>query len=379
VDRRLTWLDVFTALPLTGNALAVVHDADGVDDATMHAFARETRLSETTFVQTAEAEGASYRNRIWMTEGEIPFAGHPSLGTAVAVAIARGEREAEYVQQTRAGLQPIRVERRSDVLARASMLQELARFGPEVDPGEVLAAAGIARSAAVPELPPQVVWTGVPQLIAPVGDAAALAQPEPNRHALRALLHAHDALTLYLAAWDATTGTAQARSFFAEGDGVTEDPATGSAAGPLLAYLHARAPTPSRSIRAWPWGARAGWSARSRVTACASPATSSPSRRARSASADRSPPRSPAGAPPAIRLNAPAVRVAPHALHGRCGRVPFPNTTHPSPARRASAPGAAGRSGAPLLWTPVRSRARYQRATRASSSSRKRLRSSPPP
>ena len=86
----LTWLDVFTDRPLTGNGLAVVHDADGLDDATMLAFARETRLSETTFVQTATEAGADYRNRIWMTQRELPFAGHPSLGTAVAVARARG-------------------------------------------------------------------------------------------------------------------------------------------------------------------------------------------------------------------------------------------------------------------------------------------------
>ena len=80
----VTWLDVFTDIPLAGNGLAVVHRADGVDDATMLAFARETRYSETTFVQTATEAGADYRNRIWTMPGEISFAGHPSLGTAVA-------------------------------------------------------------------------------------------------------------------------------------------------------------------------------------------------------------------------------------------------------------------------------------------------------
>ena len=97
---RLTWLDVFTARPLAGNQLAVVHDADVLDEATMLAFARETRLSETTFVQTATSAGADYRNRIFDPRGELPFAGHPSLGTAVAVAHRRGEREARYMQQT---------------------------------------------------------------------------------------------------------------------------------------------------------------------------------------------------------------------------------------------------------------------------------------
>src|SRR5438045_422467 len=108
---------------MTGNGLAVVHDADAVPDAVMHAIARETRLSETSFVQSPNAEGADYRNRIWMPSGEIPFAGHPSLGTAAAVAHERGETGVTYVQQTEAGLQPIEVEL-DGLLARVSMLQE---------------------------------------------------------------------------------------------------------------------------------------------------------------------------------------------------------------------------------------------------------------
>src|SRR3954467_4980960 len=134
--RALTWPDAFTDRPLTGNGRAVVHDADGLDDATMLAFARETRLSETTFVQAATEPGADYRNRIWMTQRELPFAGHPSLGTAVAVARARGERAASDVQQTGAGLQEVEVDI-GDRVARASMLQEPATFGPEVEPGAV--------------------------------------------------------------------------------------------------------------------------------------------------------------------------------------------------------------------------------------------------
>jgi len=241
LERPLTWLDVFTARPLAGNALAVVLQADGVPEETMLGFARETRLSETTFVQAATRAGADYRNRIWMTEGEIPFAGHPSLGTAVAVALARGEREAEYVQQTPAGLQPIRVQVRGAGLAHALMHQEPVRFGAELDVGAVLAAVGIARGAGDRELPPQVVSTGLTHVLALVSDAAALDEAAPDRRALAALLRAHDALTLYVAAWDAPSGAAQARAFFLGRDGVTEDPATGSAAGPLMAYLHARA------------------------------------------------------------------------------------------------------------------------------------------
>jgi trans-2,3-dihydro-3-hydroxyanthranilate isomerase len=240
VRRRLTWLDVFTSRPLTGNGLAVVHHADGIDDPTMLAFARETRLSETTFVQTATEPGADYRNRIWTIVGELPFAGHPSLGTAVAIASARDERSAHYVQQTRAGLQPIDVELGASGVARASMLQEPATFGPEVDPGRVLAALGLDPADGHPDLPAQVVSTGNPMLMAPVRDDAVLARARPQAAALGELLRELGVVCAYVAWHDADREVAHARSYFMTGDLVAEDPATGSAAGPLCAYLHQR-------------------------------------------------------------------------------------------------------------------------------------------
>ena len=236
--RRLTWLDVFTATPLAGNQLAVVHDADGLDDATMLAFARETGLSETTFVQSPTAAGADYRNRIWSMPGEMPFAGHPSLGTAVAVARERGQPKARYVQQTPAGLQPVEVQLDGDH-ARASMLQEPPRFGARPSPADVLAAAGLPIAAADPQLEPQVVATGVAHLIVPLKDAAALADAAPDRQAMRTLLEPLGAIVLYLATIDVDERTARTRGFFLT-PALTEDPATGSAAGPLLAYLHER-------------------------------------------------------------------------------------------------------------------------------------------
>jgi trans-2,3-dihydro-3-hydroxyanthranilate isomerase len=190
----------------------------------MAAFARETRLSETTFVQSATAEGADYRNRIFMMRGELPFAGHPSLGTAVAVALARGERDVTYRQQTGAGVQPVDVEVRDERSARASMLQEPATFGPRVE---------IPAGEPEPRLAPQVVSCGVAQIVAPV---RSLDVAKPDFAELAALLGAHDAITLYLAVVDGDR--ARARSFYLDPDGVAEDPATGSAAGPLMAYLH---------------------------------------------------------------------------------------------------------------------------------------------
>jgi trans-2,3-dihydro-3-hydroxyanthranilate isomerase len=215
----------------------VVHDADGVDDDTMGAFARETRLPETTFVQSSTEEGADYRNRIWTVAGEVPFAGHPSLGTAVAFAQSLGRSDGSFVQQTEAGLQPIDVRRDGDRW-HASMLQEPATFGAEVEAPHVMAAAGLLPGNAHREWMPQTVSTGLPTLIAPVRSEGAIASAAPDFSLVTSLLAGAGAQTLYLAWLDADRA-AHARMFSPLLLG-GEDPATGSAAGPLCAYLHAR-------------------------------------------------------------------------------------------------------------------------------------------
>jgi trans-2,3-dihydro-3-hydroxyanthranilate isomerase len=235
VSHALTWLDVFTSTPLHGNALAVVHDADDLTDATMLAFARETRLSETTFVQRSDA--ADYRNRIWFPRGEMPFAGHPSLGTAVAVAAAAGAAQASYVQQTIAGLQPVEVERGAHAW-RASMLQEPPRYGAELEPAEVLPAAGLTVADAHPELAIQIMSVGLPQVVVPLTDAGALDRAQPDYALMSALLEPLGLDMLYLTVIDGAL--AQSRALFLDHGFANEDPATGSAAGSLVAYCHAR-------------------------------------------------------------------------------------------------------------------------------------------
>jgi trans-2,3-dihydro-3-hydroxyanthranilate isomerase len=239
VAHRIAFLDVFAERPLAGNGLAVIADADDVTDEVMLAVARETRLSETTFVQSPSADGADYRNRIFTVEREIPFAGHPSLGTAVAVARSRSLREASFVQQTEAGLQPIDVRADGDRF-HASMLQGAAEFGPELDPAATMAAAGLGHGDAHPKLPPQVVSTGLPALIAPVSGAEAVARARPDLHLIDALLGTEESPSFYLVWWDPDAERARAR-MFASGVAGGEDPATGSAAGPLCAYLAERA------------------------------------------------------------------------------------------------------------------------------------------
>lgn len=233
------WLDVFTEVPLAGNGLAVVLDADGVDDETMLAFAQETGLSETTFVQSPSSEGASagadYRNRIWTISGEIPFAGHPSLGTAVAVAIGRGTDEVTYTQETGVGLQAVDVRRIDEGGWEASVLQEPAEFG-EVFPAPKMAGLlGIEEKQVDSRFSSQLVSTGLPALLIPVTDLDALAACAPSQEALAAL-GLGQAINVYPFAFDVPSRTARSRCFALDlGD--FEDPATGSAAGPLVAYL----------------------------------------------------------------------------------------------------------------------------------------------
>lgn len=118
--RRFTQLDVFTATPLKGNPLAVVHDAQGLDDAQMAAFARWTNLSETTFLLPPTDPEADYRVRIFTPGGELPFAGHPTLGSCHAWLAAGGvaRRADEVVQEC--GVGRVRIRRDGSRLAFAA-------------------------------------------------------------------------------------------------------------------------------------------------------------------------------------------------------------------------------------------------------------------
>ena len=128
MPHRFTQLDVFTDTPLKGNPLAVVHDAQDLDEATMAAFARWTNLSETTFLLPPIEPGADYRVRIFTPGGELPFAGHPTLGSCAAWMLAGGRPHApeQVVQECGVGL--VRIRRDGARLAFAA--PPLRRTGP---------------------------------------------------------------------------------------------------------------------------------------------------------------------------------------------------------------------------------------------------------
>ncbi len=237
----LTFVDVFAVHPLEGNLLPVVHDADDVTDATMARFARRMRQSETSFVQTATSSSADYRHRIFTVAAELPFAGHPSLGAAAAICHRRGLGELEVVQQTGSGEQRL-VVRLDGGSGTASIWQDEPVFGDVLDTSGVLEALGVDSAASDPTLPAQIVSTGLPALLIPLRDPAALIPAVFSAPRLAAALDGmvadSQALNCYLVS-EHSPGHWVARSFALDTVG-GEDPATGSAAGPLGAYLRER-------------------------------------------------------------------------------------------------------------------------------------------
>lgn len=147
VSRPISFVDVFTTTPYRGNPVAVVHAANGLTTEQMQEVARWTNLSETTFLLPPEEAGADYRVRIFTPAAELPFAGHPTLGTCHTWLLAGGEPAAgdTVVQECGAGL--VRIRRTTDGLAFAA--PPLVRSGPVDEPlvAEVAAALGIDRSA----------------------------------------------------------------------------------------------------------------------------------------------------------------------------------------------------------------------------------------
>ena len=180
----ITFLDVFAIWPLEGNLLAVIHDADGVSTETMQTLARRFNLAETSFIQTASESGATYRHRIFTVSEELPFAGHPSVGTAVAWAYRTGDTSAHYVQQTGSGLQELWVER-DDRHAIAKLRQNPVVFGNEIESTLILRALGLSPSDAHSSLPAQVASTGLPTTVVPLNDPAALKRIEVDWPAFR--------------------------------------------------------------------------------------------------------------------------------------------------------------------------------------------------
>lgn len=227
-------VDAFTETPFQGNRLCVVPETpDDFTTEQMAMLALEINFSETTFVTDAHSGG--YRMRIFTPDAELPFAGHPTLGTAFTLA-SEGRTSTTTVQTTAVGDVPVEVE-----LDRgfAWMTQPPPTVGPEFDDRPLVAeAAGLEPDDLAPDLPLQVISTGLAPLLVPVRDEATLRRAERHEPAVRRASQASGGECLYLFAIRGD-GDVMARMFDAS-FGVGEDPATGSAAGPLGVYLSLR-------------------------------------------------------------------------------------------------------------------------------------------
>lgn len=237
-------VDVFTDRPVAGNALCVVPDGTGLSDGQMQAIAREMNLSETTFVLPPTDPAATYWMRIFTPAKEIPFAGHPSVGTAHVMARAGRfplqEPVTRIFQQVGVGTLPLDIEVSGGQPGRVIMTQGKPVFGEVLrDLTPVADALGVEPTAfARTRLPLQVVSTGLGHLLVPVPDLDAIGRLRPNTARLETLLGGCGALGCFVFCLQATAPDTLAHArMFAPGAGVPEDPATGSAAGPLGAYL----------------------------------------------------------------------------------------------------------------------------------------------
>lgn len=236
--------DVFTRTPLTGNALAMFPDAEGLNDTTMQAIAREMNLSETTFVFPSDR--ATRRVRFFTPNAEIPLAGHPTIGTWWLLAelgqIELPDHGVErFTQETGAGVLPVDVYSKGGKPGRVVMVQALPEFGQLVaNSSELGLALGGQKDTVLSDPQPQVVSTALPQLMVPIRSLAEL-QRLPSGGAggkLVSLLRelGTDCAMCYTPETVDSGATVHCR-MFAPGLGVPEDPATGSAAGALGSYL----------------------------------------------------------------------------------------------------------------------------------------------
>jgi trans-2,3-dihydro-3-hydroxyanthranilate isomerase len=226
-------LDVFCDEPFAGNQLCVVPEVpEGLDAAGMQMLAREIGFSETTFVTERGAD--RYSMRIFTPDQELPFAGHPTLGTAYLM-VAEERVTTPAIQTTAVGEVPVEIDVEEGF---GWMRQRPPAFDEDFPDGEAIAAAaGLRVGDLHPDLPAQVVSTGLAPLLAPIRDLATLRRAERDGRATREVCERAGGECLYLFAITDDGVTAR---MFDPGVGIGEDPATGSAAGPLGAYLAQR-------------------------------------------------------------------------------------------------------------------------------------------
>lgn len=240
---RVLQADVFTDRPFGGNPVAVLPDARGLDEATMQKIAREMNLSETAFVFPPTRPEADVMVRFFTPEKEIPFAGHPTLGTHYLLALeGRYELQEPLTrinQEIGVGVLPVELHVSGGVVTHVVMTQGLPTFGDEAKDRKLVARClSISPDALAPAIPIQVVSTGLPHLIIPVARLKDMEAARPDRSAMDDLSEAFgvDCFMPFCLETVDPKRSVHVR-MFAPRLGVAEDPATGSGSGALGSYL----------------------------------------------------------------------------------------------------------------------------------------------
>ena len=253
-NRSFVIADVFTEQRFGGNQLAVFIDAEGLDAPTMQNIAREMNYSETTFILPPE-EGGDYRVRIFTPMEELPFAGHPCVGTGHVIVADRMKpwTGGETTVMLETGVGPIRVtvQTESERAGHTTMTQPLPQVRGTLSDRLKLAASLSLNSSDLAELPVEAIYNGITVLIVPATSLAAVQRIKVDANKLEEISHEMGAQTVLVFTRETVELTSSAHCrVFAPAAGVLEDAATGSANGPLGFYMVKQGLVePARTIR----------------------------------------------------------------------------------------------------------------------------------
>jgi trans-2,3-dihydro-3-hydroxyanthranilate isomerase len=245
MQRRYVTVDVFTDRAFGGNPLAVILDAAGLSTAQMQAIASEFNYSETTFVLPPQNSAHDAQVRIFTVREEIPFAGHPNVGTAFVLATQATKPPARLVFEEKAGLVPVEILQKDGrpVGAELTAPQPLKRLSQFIAEQAAACASLLPADVKTDRHPPQIVSVGLPFLVMEVASREALRRARPDAAAFARTFSCDGSDAVYLYTRDVPPEAPcdlQARMFHPGSGGLTEDPATGSAtlaAAALLADL----------------------------------------------------------------------------------------------------------------------------------------------
>lgn len=241
-------VDVFTAVPYRGNPVAVILDGRGLSDARMQHIANWTNLSETTFVLPATAAGADYRVRIFTPRQELPFAGHPSVGTAHAMIDAglAVPRDGALAMECGAGVLPLRIDGEGDA-RRIFVRAPAPRFAdPEIT--QIVALSKALRVPVTQQPAPRNVNVGPTWMVVDLEDEATVRGLDPDLDRIAEFTREHDAVGVAVFGRSPDPALPWVVRCFVPADGIPEDPVTGSGQAAIASFLRANGLVPAGNV-----------------------------------------------------------------------------------------------------------------------------------